>query len=455
MLVRIFTVEEYGAYREFLLYAGLIAPLVNFGVARALLFLLPKQPDHEKVWVTQTSLFTLAFCLVAVAGIYLAGDLIRANTSFDFVLQLQIYIFVFINFDFVELYWLGKKRTDLVLYYSTGRLLARTLVVVTAAYVTRSAAQVVYWLIVLESLRLVLVFGYALLRRWFTSNLTVNSLRLQMSYFLPLGSGAVFESLNANIGLLFISVMLGPEALAFYAIGALALEIVNLMRGAVADVIFPDIVEMKTARPKDALPLWQKATVWYCVMLFPMVALFSYYADAIIYTLFTADYAAAVPVFALYAISIVVYCFDFHLPLRVQNKNRYFLVGSIVALFSNVAMLYPMYLMFGFAGPVVSVLLSRIAMTVYMAGAALKEYQIGVSQLVHWRRIGKVLTVTLLCMPLLVAGRYLIDSLLIRGVVFGVVFLAAYLCIIQLTGVWDAVSIFRRLFSRLVPGRSA
>ena len=200
---------------------------------------------------------------------------------------------------------------------------------------TRNALLVVQALIVLEAVRFLLVLGYALSHQWFTTAISRSSIKLQSSYFVPLGTGALFESLNANIGLLFVSAMLGPEALAFYTIGAFAIQIVNILRGAVADVIFPDIVELKTADPKQALPLWQRATVWYCVMLFPAVAVFGYYADSIIFTLFTREYAAAIPIFAVYALSMIIFCFDFHLPLRVQNKNRYYLVASIVALIVN------------------------------------------------------------------------------------------------------------------------
>lgn len=445
LLVRILTVGEYGAYREFLLYVGLIGPVASFAVARSLQYLLPKHPNQERVWITQTSLFGLALTSVAIIGIFVAGDLIRANTSFDFVTVLQLYIFFCVNLDFIEFYCLGKKRTDLVLYYSTVRLLARMTVVVTVAYLTEDARSIAYSLMALEAIRCILVFCYAIFRRWFTFRLTRRSLYLQMTYFLPSGAGGVIETLNSNVGMLFISVVIGAEALAFYVIGTFATQIVEIIRGAIADVIFPDIVELRTAEPRDALPLWQRATVWYSIMLFPVAILFSYYADAIVTILFTQEYAEAIPIFSAYALLMFNSCFDFHLPLRVQNKNRYFLAGSVIALVTNSSLLYPMHLLFGLLGPAIAFMLSRLVMTIYLASCVLRIYKVSVRDLVLWRDVSKVFVASIICAPILVAGKYFVEHLFVRSILFGLLYLAAYVFVLRILSVSEAYAMLRAL----------
>jgi len=438
LLVRILSVGEYGSYREFMVYASLVGPLVSFGIARSLPFLIPKYPEQERTWVTQTVLYVAASSCVAIIAIFFAGDLIRAKTSFDFVTALQLYLIFFTNFDFIELYWLGKKRTDYVLYYSTGRLLALTTVVVAAALLTRDALSIVYGLVALEAIRCLLVFWYSNSRRWFTSRLSRASLTLQASYFLPLGSGAVVQTVNSNAGMLFVSTMIGAEALAFYAIGTFAMKIIDILRGAIADVIFPDIVEVKSAAPKDALPLWRRATVWYCVMLFPVAILFLFYADVVVTVLFTAKYSAAIPIFSEFAFSLILSCFDFHLPLRVQNANRYFLIGNIIKLFANLSLLYPMYLLFGLLGPAISLILSRLIFVVYLAHRTLYVYEIHIGELVLWRDVSKVLAAAVLCAPVLIIGKLLVGQLLLRGILFGGAYLLMYLLLLRLLRVWDA-----------------
>jgi O-antigen/teichoic acid export membrane protein len=445
LLVRILTVDEYGSYQEFMLYAALIAPIAMFSVARSLQFLIPKHPDQERAWVTQTALLVLASSTVAITGIFLGSDMIRANTSFDFVVALQLYIFFFINLDFLEAYWLGKKRTDLVLYYSSGRLAVRVAVVVTAAWLTEDASSIVASLVVMEALRFLLVLWYAASRHWFTTQITRAGLALQLSYFLPLGFGTIVEVLNRRAGMLFISTVLGPAALAYFVVGSFATQIVNILRGAVSDVIFPEIVAIKTATPREALPLWQRATVLFCVFLFPVSVIFIYYGDVVVTVLFTAEYLAAVPIFSVFALLLVLDCFDFHLPLRVQNANSSFVFGNIVALVANLSLLYPAYLIFGLVGPAVSLVMSRLAFTIYLGSKAARLYRVSWRELVQWGTVAKVFGAALLCLPILVLGRFAVEHLLFRGIAFVPVYLAAYLVLLRIMGLWDALEMLTRV----------
>jgi O-antigen/teichoic acid export membrane protein len=288
-----------------------------------------------------------------------------------------------------------------------------------------------------------LVFWYGIRNKWFTSRVNRATIALQASYALPLGAGGVVEVLNGSAGKLFMSTVIGPEALAFYVIGTFAKQIVNLFRGAIADTIFPEIVELKHAVPKDALPLWQRATLWYCILIFPIAIVVSYYADAVVTILFTREYSAAVPVFAIFSLAMILDCFDVHMPLRVQNANRYFLVGSIIALLVNLILLYPMYVIFGLIGPAVAFVLSRLILTIFLGHWTLRIYKVSLRDLVRWAEIAKVFAAALICSPILVFGRLWIDDLFVRSVLAGGAYLVAYLAVIRWWRVWDALILLR------------
>ena len=320
LLVRLLPVSEYGMYREFLVYAALVGPFVTFATGNSLVYFLPRFPEKTKVWLTQNILFVAAFSSVAITVLFIAGDFIRGRTSFDFVVALQLYVLFFCNLDFIEFFWLSRKQSHLVLYYSAGRLLARAFAVIVTAWLTKDAYATVLSLVGVEFLRFLLVSAYVFHRHWFSlTEVSRSTLRHQMSYFVPLGSGAVIEVLNGRIGMLFISSVIGVTALAYYVTGAFVTQIVNVLRGAIADVIFPEIMEIRSAKPIDALRLWRQATVWNCILLFPAAFFCAYYADAFVIVLFTKEYMAAIPVFATFATMLAIDCFDFHMPLRVQE----------------------------------------------------------------------------------------------------------------------------------------
>jgi O-antigen/teichoic acid export membrane protein len=181
------------------------------------------------------------------------------------------------------------------------------------------------------------------------------------------------------------------------------------------------------------------------IMLFPVAMLFTYYADAVVTVLFTAEYSAAVPVFATFALLLYLDCFDFHLPLRVQNANRYFVAGSIIALCVNLGLLYPLYLVFGLIGPAIALVAGKLALTGFLARKSAQLYKIGLREMVRWEDVIKVFAISIICAPILVAGKYLVDDLLIRGVVFGAMYLAVCLLALRLAGVWDAYGMARAL----------
>ena len=449
LLVRILSVEEYGRYQEFLVYAALISPFVTFSAGNSLAYLVPRYPKREQVWITQCIVFVLAFSAIALVAIHFLGDTIQAGTSYDFVAVLQLYILFSCNLDFLELYWLGKKRTDYVLYYSAARLLVRLAVVVTTAAVTRDAKSIVVSLVVMEAIRCLLVLWYAVAKRWLGPGSTRQTIKEQVTYFMPLGVGAVVEGLNRRAGMLFISTQLGAEALAFYVTGAFAMKVVNVLRGAIADVIFPEIVELRHANKRDSLPLWQRATVWYCILLFPTAVLLAYYADAFVTVLFTTEYADAVPVFAAFAFVLFVHSFDFHLPLRVQNQNRWFVRASILALVINLVLLIPLNQTFGLVGPAIAFVISRACFGLYLARKSSKVYEVSVVELVRWVDVGKVLIAAVICIPILFLGTVVTENLPLRGAVFGAAYGLAYLLALRIMRVWDPLATVRSLFLSL------
>lgn len=445
LLVRILNVAEYGSYREFMLYTAILTSVVSFGVPQSLQYFLPKYPLQTKVWVTQTILFTFLLTLVAIFGIWLTRDLINNNTSFDFVATLQLYVFFFVNLNYLESYWLGKKRTDYILYFSTGRLVVRIFVLITAAAMTRNAASVVVALLWFEVARFSVVLFYTISNGLFSDRVTKRSLRAQLSYSVPLGAGSIVVMLNRRIGPLFVSTTIGAEALALYMIGAFAVPIVNTFRGAIGDVIFPEIVEIKTAVPNDALPLWRKATILYCVLMFPVACVFAYYADALVVILFTAEYAGAVPVFMVFAAMLCISCFEFHLPLRAQNANRYFIAGNIIALVCNVALLYLLASRLGLIGPAVAFIGSQVVLAAYLAYTASVVYKVRLSEMLDWRKVALVGIIAIACLPILVIGKVTIDNNFVRLIVGPLVYALAYLFLIRAFRVWDVVILLRRL----------
>src|SRR5262245_23997996 len=75
ILVRLLSIDDFGRYREFVLYASLLQSIAGFGISASLLYFIPSH--RESVWrvVRVTVLLTL-FSSVAVMGAVVIADLV-------------------------------------------------------------------------------------------------------------------------------------------------------------------------------------------------------------------------------------------------------------------------------------------------------------------------------------------------------------------------------------------
>ena len=368
-LVRIFDVTSYGQYREFVLYAMLFSQFLLFGINPNLIYFIPKHPERERETITHTAFFTLVTSGLGVAAILVGRDLILDRTSFDFIAPLALYLFFFVNLDFFEYYWLGRRRSDYVLYYTTTRTLIRIAAILASAWFTRSVTAVIWSLTIVEGIKW--LFLLVFFRGFFTASFDRALLREQLRFIVPLGSASSITYFNNHLAKLFISITMGPEKLAIYAIGNYQIPIINIIRASVMDVLFP---EMTQSNERDRLRLWQRANVVFCFLVFPVFVVFFWYATPFIETLFKAEYLAAVPLFRIYLVMLILNCFEMGSPLRSINRNVFFVLGSIFFLVANLALILSLFRLIGFVAPALAFIIGNLVNIGYLGNRIMRCY---------------------------------------------------------------------------------
>ncbi len=443
-LVRIFDVREVGLYGEFILYATLIAGLIEFTINTNLIYFIPKYPDRERQSVTHTAILMLMTSTAGLIGVYIFKGVILARTHYDFILPLILYLFFFVNSEFFESYWLGKKRTDIVLYYSTGRVLVRTAALLVSAYVSGDVMTVIRTLIVVECVKCLFVF--AMLRGVLTRRLDRALLREQLRFIVPLGSAVVLGLVNSQLASLVISIKMGVERLAFYRIGGQQIPVMGIVRASVMDVLFPEMAQLGDA---ERLRLWRRANVVFCFVVFPVYAVFFCYAHPFIETLFRAEYLAAVPLFRIYLALMVIQCFEMGTPLRAINQNKYFIFGSVLGLSINIGLIFLLFRPVGFIAPALSFIVAELATTAYLANRILHFYRIPLRELFLWKRIFTILCCATLALPVLVAGLWVEIDPVVRAVSFSILYLVVYYVAIRRFKIAEVELLVDKLASRL------
>lgn len=449
VLVRIFELRAYGQYREFMLYSLLIAGIIQFAMNTNLIYFIPKYPDRERQSVTHTALLILCTSVVGLIAVYLFKSLILARTSFDFIAPMIVYAFFFLNLEILENYWLGKKRTDYVLYFSSGRIVVRTAALIVAALASRDVTTVIWTMIAVEAAKCLFVF--IVLRGVLTRRLDRALFKEQLRFIVPLGSAGVLSLINNQLANLFISIKMGVEHLAFYTVGGQQIPVINIVRTSVMDVLFP---EMAQVGDEERLYLWRRANVVFCAMVFPVFAVFFVYATAFIETLFTATYLQAVPLFRIYLVLIVIQCFEMGTPLRAINQNKYFIFGTTLDLAVNIGLLLLFFEPVGFVLPALAFILAEAAATVYIASKILHFYRLPLRRLLLWRSILAILVCAVIPLPALIAGRWVGMNPVVRAVAFSLLYLLAYYVVLRRFRINEVEMLTERLTTKVRDART-
>ena len=436
-LVRLLTVDQFGEYRDFLLYSTIILMIVEFCANSSLAYFVPREPARENVYFTQTTMFVLITSVVAAILVLSLGSYIPSEGVRAYKYELSLYTIVLCNLDSWEVLWVAKKQAIKVVYYSLTRLIIRTMSVVLAAYYFREVGQVIWTLVAVEAGRLVIMTVYAARRKLLVAICDSATVKAQLAFFGPLGASNLLYTANIYMGQLYISTVMGPAMLGVYTIGSYLQPIVRIFRGSIGDVIMPEIASKKDEPPKVALVLWQRATVVYCVVMMPMAMLLFYYADVVVSVLFTRAYIEAVPVFQIFVFLLIRECFDFALPLRIVNRTDVFFYISALTVVANLVLMLILFRFYGILGPALAAVGARFLLAVGHATYTKKYCEYTIAELLPWLDIAKVAILTIACATILVLGNRVALDPFVRMLVFSAIYTFVYIVALINIGIDD------------------
>jgi O-antigen/teichoic acid export membrane protein len=451
LLVRILDVASYGQYQEFVIWAALLVTVCSFAVDSSLTYFLPRYPQRDRAFVSQSTALTLAISVICLSSLFLAKPLVLRVASFDFIAPLAAYVFFFVNLNWVDYYWVATRRAHLVLYYSALRLVIRIGALLVVAYLTRDVLTIAWSMAVIEALRVVVMLAYFSRRGMFGFELRWTEIAEHLRFAAPLGAAAIVQNASRSIGKLFISGTLGPAALAYYATGSYLQPIVRVARSGIEDAVYPELVR-RHDEPGGALRLWQRVNVLNCAMFFPAFVLMVYYAKLIISFLFTDAYLPAVPIFCVYAAFLLRRCFNSDVLLRTTGRSAFMLWGTVGALGTNVLLIVLLSSVLGMIGPAVAFISAEIALEIYYSSMARKKLKIGVADLADWGSIARIAACCAIALPILIGFEYLPGPPIVRMIAASLLYCAGVLWLAYRLGVTDVGRVVKYFWSRLIGG---
>jgi O-antigen/teichoic acid export membrane protein len=442
ILVRFFTVSDFGHYREFLLYASLLQSVATFSISDSLLYFIPLHPRSPWRVVNETAALTAMFSF-SVVGCFVLVDLaVPGGLVGPYMVPVAVYVLLFVNLDWWESLWVAQQNTVAVFAYTAGRLIARMSVVACMAILTRDVMETIWALIALEGIRLLGSFiGWRRADQAKTEPELADIRRQQLLFCVPLGFATITYVISRNLGNVVIARYLGAAALAQFTVGTYGEPIILALRNSISAVVLTEMVRRGERSRDEALTLWSRTTVVNCMLLFPAAALVALYAEPLVVKAFGVAYLPAVPVLQWYALVILRSCFDFAPLLRSINKTRPFITAGAYTAVVNAVTLWVLLPRIGVTGAAIGLVVAYWVECFYLAFVVNRLYQIGWANLVPWWSVLKVSGCAVVAAALAFAVTYELRETLLGAILGAVVLGAAFVIALRVARLAEAESV--------------
>ncbi|HWN47835.1 MAG TPA: oligosaccharide flippase family protein, partial [Steroidobacteraceae bacterium] len=383
---------------------------------------------RQSVDITNTCLLMLAVSLVSALVVVVLRDWIVPPEIENASLLLAVYVFLFLNLEVLVSYWLAHRQSFRIMVYTVAMTVWRIGTLLAATFWLRDVEMIFVTIVCAEALKNLWIYVWLRRRGLLVFRWDPEAMREQIRLVVPLGAGSLLYKLN-DFGKVVVANQLGPVQLAIYTTAAYQVPLVNIVQGALADVIFPDMVKRSQRDATQGLLLWKRAQVLIFAAICPAWVLLTYFAEPLVRVLFTDAFIGAVPYFQVFLLLMVRQCFQFSTPLRSIQDNKSFAHANLIALLINAGLILALMPRFGLWGPTLGLLIGQTWTSVYLGSRVLKRLKLPLSELCQWSKLGLALASSLVALAALhISQLYLASTPLgmVAGVaVFGLVYASA------------------------------
>lgn len=288
-----------------------------------------------------------------------------------------------------------------------------------------------------------------------TMALPPDALRQQLAFALPLGLNVLVGRLNKYVDKYVVAFLLPTAATAEYQVGAQELPLITVVPYAVGAVLISRYVSLQLeGRHDEVRALWLAAIEKVSMIVVPAAILAIAVAPDFMIVLFASDYAAAIPVFQIYALLTIQRVAQYGAVLQAYDDTKSILRFTGTILLLNAIASVPLTIAFGITGTAVATLgAGLVGFWLYQRRIA-THLRCRTSEVLPWRHYGLLVVICGVAAACAAGARHAFVPAGAAGLgllVASLVFLPLYVVAGRLAGVIQRADL--RTFMRwLTPG---
>jgi len=389
ILARTLSVDDFGVYREYMLYVAIFLVLAGISLYESLLYLVPIQPKENSNPIRRVNGFVAISSVLCCGAVWVASAHGAAESVIPFASLLALYVLVSANLDHWEFLWLAQGRAKLASIYISLRAAGKTITASVTALVTADVHHILVALIAFEGIRLV-ASVIAFMRSKMPSGDAGVSLRAQLAYSVPLYFTNIVLMASRLAGSLFVSLKFSSAYFAIYAVIMFFETVISIVRNTLCSILFPDIARRFIHSRGDGLVLWQKYVAMTCLLIFPAISVLWTGSGFILAAIFGKPYSAGADLLKIFSVFLLRECFDLSALLKALGKSMRVTQACALGLIVNLMLMYGLYRDLGMNGVMVAFVCSACIEALILLFMVVKTTGTSTLRLFPVRELGRL-----------------------------------------------------------------
>lgn len=358
-LIRLLTVSDFGAYRQFFLLESYIGALFQLGLNQALYYLIPRDLRNSGSYFLNSVLMNIIVLTVAFTVIGISVDPLSRALNMDILRDafwtLAVYVLVLMLTVGCDCYLTSRGCVKAAAGFEVLGQVMVSGISVMVAYSTRDLSSVLVSLVIGRSLQLLAMVSYIHWRlHGFRSERYFFGIREQVRYSIVLGAGGTLITMLTRLHEFVVSRYYGTEGYAVYSAGCTELPFIQLFTQSVAVVALGQFAVLEQKNDWEGIRrLWRRVLTSSYAVAVPVTVVLLLVARPLIIFMCTDVYADAASIFRVNSLVKLGLVFNYTLVLRAMNRNDITMWINIVALVLAPFLLYGGMLLGGMVGVIV------------------------------------------------------------------------------------------------------
>jgi O-antigen/teichoic acid export membrane protein len=402
LVVRLLDQHQVGLYREafqIIVNAIYILPL---GFSMSAYYFLNREQERRGAAVFNILVFNFVVGAFACLALFLypqiLGNIFQSAEMTRLAPSIGVVIWIWIFSMFLETVAIANREARLATFFIIFAQFSKTLLMVAAVLLFTTVDSFIYAAMiqgVLQAIILLVYLNYRFPRFW--GKFDFAFFREQLIYAIPFGLAGMLWTLQTDIHNYFVGYRFSEAEYAIYAFGCFQLPLIAMLSESVISVLIPRMTELEAAGDKpEMIRLTARAMQKLAFFYFPIYVFMFITAETFIYTLFTHNYAASIPIFminlTLLPLQIVV---TDPVVRAYKELGRFLLVLRIFILIALVATLYFGIHHFGLSGMITIVVIVSVIEKLIAETVIIRKLGAGRKDLPLLKNVGKTAVVSL------------------------------------------------------------